>query len=106
MFAHDVGCELPERAAGHAVSFVDKVELTGYRPRKRQLLLDEKNGDTGFAIQPQDDVANLVNDIRLNAFRGLVENEQLRLERQRPPDRQLLLLPAGQITAPPAPSRP
>jgi hypothetical protein len=51
MFAHDVGRELAERAAGHAVSFLEKVELAGDPPRKRQLLLDEQNGDTGFQIR-------------------------------------------------------
>jgi hypothetical protein len=73
MFAHDVDRELAERATGHAVSFVEKVEVAGDPPRKRQLLLDEKNGDAGVAIQPQDDVANLVYDVRLDAFSGLVE---------------------------------
>ena len=50
MFAHDVGRELAERAAGRAVSFVETVELPGDPPRKRQLLLDEKNGDTSDQI--------------------------------------------------------
>ena len=50
MFAHDVCRELAERAAGHAVSLVEKVELAGDPPRKRQLLLDEKNGDTSVQI--------------------------------------------------------
>ena len=81
MFAHDVGRELAERAAGHAVSFVEKAEPAGDTPRKRQLLLDEKNGDTGVAIQPQDDVANLVDDVRLDAFSGLVENCKVRFSR-------------------------
>ena len=49
----------------------------------------------------QDDVADLVDDVRLNAFGGLVEDQQRRLEHERAADRQLLLLPARQIAAAP-----
>ena len=56
----------------------------------------------GLPIQPQDDLADLVDDVRLDAFGRLVENQQRRLEHQRPPDRQLLLLPARQVAALPS----
>ena len=49
----------------------------------------------------EDDVADLVHDVRLNPFGRLVENEQRRLEHERAADRELLLLPAGQIAAAP-----
>ena len=49
----------------------------------------------------QDDAANFVDDIWLNPFGRLIENQQLRLENERPPDRQLLLLPAGKIASAP-----
>ncbi len=42
-----------------------------------------------------------MDDVRLNAFGGLVENQQLRLEHERAADRELLLLPAGKIAAAP-----
>ena len=47
-----------------------------------------------FLVQPQDDVADFVNDVGLNAFCRLVENQQLRFQHQRAADRELLLLTA------------
>ena len=56
---------------------------------------------TPVAIQLEDDVADLVHDVRLDAFGRFVEDEQRRFEDERAADRQLLLLAAGEIAAAP-----
>ena len=56
-------------------------------------------GQALVAIQPQEDVADLVHQIRLNPFGGLIEDEQRRLKHERAPDGELLLLAAGEISA-------
>ena len=53
------------------------------------------------SIELQDDVADFVHDVGLNPFRGLVQNQQRRFEHERAADRELLLLPAGEIAAAP-----
>ena len=53
-------------------------------------------------LSAEDHVADLVDDVRLDAFGRFVQNQQLRLEHERPADRELLLLAAGQIAAAPA----
>jgi hypothetical protein len=47
-------------------------------------------------VDPVDDVADLLHQLRRQAERGLVEQQQLRGGHQRPSDGQHLLLPAGQ----------
>ena len=89
-------------AAGHAAAFFENAELAGDPPRERQLLLDQQHRDARVPIEPQDDVADLVHDVRLNAFGRLVQDQQLRLEHERAADRELLLLSAGEIAAAPA----
>ena len=73
----------------------------GHAARERQFLFDQEHGQPLFAVQLQDNIADFVNDIRLNSFGGLVENQQLRFEHERSADRELLLLPAGKIAAAP-----
>ena len=48
-----------------------------------EILLDEQDAHSPFAAQKADRVADLVDDVRLNAFGRLVEDEQLRLGEQR-----------------------
>ena len=50
-------------------------------------------------LQEGDGVADLIDDVRLNAFGRLVEDEDLRLGEQRAADGELLLLAAGEHAA-------
>ena len=87
---------------GQRASFVQHAEIAGHTACERKLLLHQKHGEPTLAVEFQEDIANLVHDIRLNAFGGLIQNQQLRFKNQRAPDCELLLLSAGQI----APRRP
>ena len=53
-----------------------------------------------FAIERKQGLADLVDDIRLDAFGRLVEQKNLRIDGKRTGDRELLLLSAGQETCP------
>src|SRR4029077_9409175 len=66
-------------------------------PRKRKLLLDQQHRQTRLLVQPEKDVADFVDDIGLNPFGRLVEDEERRLEHERASDGELLLLAAGEI---------
>ena len=102
MCADDVVGQLVDRPAGRRAAFLENAEFAGDPPRERQLLLDQQHRDARVAIEPQDDVADLVHDVRLNAFGRLVQNQQRRLEHERAADRELLLLSAREIAAAPA----
>ncbi len=66
------------------------------RRRERQLLLDEQHRDARTVlIEPQDDAADLVHDVRLDPLGRLVQDQQARLEHERAADRELLLLAAA-----------
>src|SRR5450432_159959 len=95
---HLVG-QVGDLAAGDDLAPVENAEAAGDPAREGQLLLDQQHGDP-FLDKPDDDLADLVDDVGLNPLGGLVEDQQLRIERQRAPHRQLLLLPAGEIAAP------
>src|SRR5215471_1165813 len=91
--------ELVDRAACNASTLFENSERARHAAGKRQLLLHEQHRDPGLSIETQDDVADLVDDVRLDAFGGFVEDQQLRFEDERSADRQLLLLTAGKISA-------
>src|SRR5450755_3452098 len=95
---HLVG-QLGDLAARDDLAAIENAEAPGNPAGEGQLLLDQQHGDP-FVDQSDDDLADLVNDVGLNPLGGLVEDQQLRIERQRAPHRQLLLLPAGEIPAP------
>ena len=65
--------------------------------RKVKKLLNEHNRHLTFIAQRLDHAPDLLDDIGLNTFRGLVQKQQLGLGNQRPRNRQLLLLPAREI---------
>jgi hypothetical protein len=50
-------------------------------------------------LEPLNDLADLGHDVRLDALGRLVQDEQLRVERERPGDRELLLLAAREVAA-------
>src|SRR6266508_2569772 len=99
MFAGQIVRELVDRTARNASPLFENQEVARDAPGEAQLLLHQKQGDARCAVEREQDVADLVHEIRLNAFGGLVQNQQRRLEHQRPPNRELLLLPAREIAA-------
>jgi hypothetical protein len=100
MGTHDFVCEFADFSGNNTAAVGEDAELAGHAARKGQLLFDEKNRETFFFVQAQDNVSNFVHDIRLDAFGRLVENQELGSQNERAADRELLLLPAGQIAAP------
>src|SRR3954466_14076422 len=70
-------------------------ELAG----KVEILFDQDDGDVAEAAEIGDGTADVLDDRRLNAFGRLVEQQQPWPHHQRPADRKLLLLAAGQVAA-------
>src|SRR5688500_15870920 len=91
--------ELWNISARNHSALVEDPEFTRNAASERQLLFDEQHGEISLFVQTQDDIADLVNDVRLDAFGGLIEDQQAGFEHQRAPDGELLLLAAGQIAA-------
>src|SRR5262245_12038797 len=69
---------------------------------KVEILLDQHDGDVPEVAQVGDGAGNVLDDGRLDAFGGLVEQEHARPHHQRAADGELLLLAAGEIAAAPA----
>ena len=65
------------------------------RERHRRVLLDEHDGDA-LAVDLADHLAELLDDARRQAQRGLVEQQHARAGHQRAADREHLLLAAGE----------
>ena len=74
MVSNDIVGQCVDSAVGHAPTLFENQELTRDATRKRKLLLDQEHGDAGLLVQPQDDVADLVHDVRLNSLSRLVED--------------------------------
>src|SRR5205085_11824885 len=67
-----------------------------------EILLDQHDRDAAEIAQICDGAADVLDDRRLDAFGRLVEQQQTRLHHHGAPDRELLLLAAGQIAPAPA----
>ena len=76
-----------------------------HRGGNPDVLLDHEDGDLAALGEPDQDLLDLGDDYRREAFGRLVHDEQARIEQQRPRDRQHLLLAAGQFSAAMAPAR-
>src|SRR5438445_12900406 len=88
-------------AAGNAPPFFENAELAGHAPGEAQLLLDQEHRDSRLPIELEKNIPDLVHDIGLDPFGGLVQNEQRRLEHERATDRELLLLASGALAPTP-----
>ena len=93
--------EVANISRGDASALIEDRKVTGDAAGEGQLLLDEKNCQAFFLVQPQDDIADFMNDVGLNSFSGFVEDQQSGIENQRPADGELLLLPSGEIATAP-----
>src|SRR5579883_2740098 len=98
MAMHQLLCQPGDRPSSHEPALVEYAEVARHSAGERQLLLHEQHCQSRGA-QPDDDIADLMHDVRLNALGRLVEDEQGRLEHQRAADRELLLLAAREVAA-------
>src|SRR5206468_2338976 len=90
---HLIG-QIADDAGRDPAALVQNAKVARDAARKRELLLHQQYGEALFLVQLQNDVADLVDNIWLNSFGRLVENQQLRFEHERAADCELLLLPA------------
>ena len=101
MSGYIIIAQLVDGASSHTAALFENAKITSDTPREQQLLLNQYQGHLGLAVEFDEDVSDLVNDVGLNTFSGLVQDEQFWLEDKRPPDSQLLLLTARKVSATP-----
>src|ERR1700694_5068576 len=94
---HDLAVvKIRRRQSGYDPSLVHDVASLSHGTDHVEILLDENNVDVGLAIQVDDGAGDILHNRWLDAFRWLVEQDQRRVADHDAPDRQLLLLAAGQ----------
>src|SRR4029077_15247752 len=76
--------------------------LVGERAGEFVVLLDQEDRHLAGLGEGADRALDLLDDGRLDALGGLVEDEQLRSRGERAADRELLLLPSREVAAPPS----
>src|SRR5262245_31163726 len=99
MLRHELFAELRHLARGDRAPAFHQAKTARNAARETELLLDEQDGELFFTVQLHEDVADFGDDVRLNALGRLVQDEKLRLDGERAPDRELLLLAAREIAA-------
>src|SRR6516162_1277021 len=65
--------------------------------REVEILLDEEDRHRAAFDKSADYAFDVLDDLRMNSFGRLVEDEQVRPRDESEGDRQLLLLPAGKV---------
>ena len=90
--------QLRSAAAPTHLSLAQDIHFVGERYGERVILLDQQHRDAG-RFQLRELRGNLFDYDRCQAFRRLIENQQLRVHQQRTRDRQHLLLTAAQHRA-------
>src|SRR5882724_2702757 len=96
---HVVG-EFGHRSVCDHASVIDHEERVSEPSGHPDVLFGQEKRDAELAIEGKQGLADLVHDIRLDAFGRLVEQENLRIDGKRTGDRELLFLSAGQETCP------
>ena len=99
MPVHDVVGQFRRFALPDDRAPVHHVEIVPDAAHEFEILLRQQNRRTALALDVADDVANLLDDVRLDPLARFVEQEQFRLRRQRPREGELLLLAAAQVAA-------
>src|SRR6266853_3098022 len=99
MPVHHCVAQFGNRAGHDDPSFLHHGEAVGCLARKQDVLLDKDDGQADLPVEANDDGFNFLDDRRLDAFVRFVEQDDLRVGGQRPRDRKLLLLPAGENAA-------
>jgi hypothetical protein len=70
MVVDEIGCELVDGAIRHTSSLLENPEVARHTPREAQLLFDQQQREAGRAVQRQQDVADLVDEVGLNPSVG------------------------------------
>src|SRR5688572_26955780 len=70
---HEIVRELGDGCGGDDAALVDDSEFARHAARERQLLLHEQHREFRLAIQALDEIADLRDDVRLDALAGLIE---------------------------------
>src|ERR1041385_1071313 len=99
MFFYHVVIELRNRASRHDAAAVHDVEAVTHVEAEIQVLLDEQNADFAFGTKFLNSLANLVNDVRLDAFSGFIKEEDRWIGEQGAANGQLLLLATAEQAA-------
>src|SRR5262245_47570604 len=102
---HALECRLVHAVAGariHDGAALHHSEMVAEFARKVEILLDQQDGDVAQVAQVGDGAGNVLDDRRLNALGGLVEQQQPRPHDQGAAYGELLLLAAGEVAAAPA----
>ena len=92
--------EFGHRSVGDHASVIDHEERVSEPARHLDVLFGQKQRDAELAIERKQGLADLVDDVRLDAFGRLVEQQHFRIDGERAGDRELLFLSAGQETGP------
>ena len=91
--------QMLDRPLGHDRPAVHDVKAVADVDAEIEILFDQQDADFSFGFDFQKRVPDLVDDVRLDALRGLVENKDFWVRQQRPRDGQLLLLAAAEHAA-------
>ena len=89
--------ELPRRAGLLDAAVVHDDDLLGDLHRLLLVVGDEDGGDVDLLVQPAQPLAQLRADLGVEGAEGLVEQQHLRLDRERARQRHALLLAAGEL---------
>jgi hypothetical protein len=81
-------------AVEHHAPVLENVAVARVAQRHERILLGEQKGNFLLLVQRMHDVENLLDDLRRESHRRLVEQDHFRLRHQRPADRGHLLLAA------------
>src|SRR5919198_3362619 len=90
--------ELGGGAGHHDAARLEEVGVIGKVERRGDVLLDEQHAHALLAVDGAHDAEDLAGDERREPERGLVEEQQARPQHERAPDREHLLLAAGEAS--------
>ena len=99
VFADDFVGEGGDGAAGDDGAAVHDGEAVGELFAEVEILFDEEDAHLALGAEHADGFADLVDDVGLNAFGGLVEDEDFGLGEEGTGDGELLLLATGEHAA-------
>src|SRR5438067_7756080 len=98
---HAVLLHVGAGAARHDLAALHDEVLVGQRASEVVVLLDQQDRHLAGDRERADGPLDLLDDRGLDAFGRLVEDQQPRRHGERPADRELLLLAAGEVAAAP-----
>src|SRR5436190_19718464 len=96
MLFHDVIVELGDRSFRDNRTSVHDVKCVRNRERKIEILFDEQNAYFSFCLYFEQGFSDQIYDVRLNAFRRLIEEQHAGIGQEGACNSQLLLLTSAQ----------